>query len=288
MFRELPIEQVHPNPNQPRKHFDEAKLHELAASIREHGLLQPITVRPADDGFEIVMGERRYRAHVLAGLETISAKVAEMDDCEMAEKAIIENLQRVDIRPLEEARAYQAMLDQGYTVEKLAKRLGLHQSWRITERTALLRLESGYQQLLHTGQLTPSQAQEMSRLEPRGQATLFRAINSGQCPNYNALRAQGTALVEAEAQIGMFAEAEAPAAATEQEVETATRFERKIEQVVQLLAAGFKDNEIVATKKVNPDNAATMADKIAAMQTSLKSIELALRQISVQADFLSA
>ncbi len=281
---DLPISQVHPNPDQPRKEFDEAKLRELAASIREHGLLQPITVRPNSNGYEIVMGERRYRAHVLAGLETIAAHVAEIDDTAMAEQAIIENLQRVDIGPLEEANAYQSLLNQGQTVETLAKRLGINQPWRITERTALLNLDPDYQALLKSKQITPSQATEMSRLGNRGQQSLFRAIKSGQCPTYGALRASATALCEVEAQVDIFGEDEAPAA-SEEDLRNASRFERKIDQVVQMLATTIRDNEVVAVKKVNPTNAATLADKMASMQKSLKTVELALRSASVQADF---
>ena len=289
MTKSLPIDRVHPNPDQPRKEFDEGKLRELAASIREHGLLQPITVRPNGDGWTIVMGDRRHRASVLAGLETIAAHVVEIDDTAMAEQAIIENLQRVDISPLEEANAYQTLLDQGQTVEGLAKRLGINQSWRITERTSLLNLDPGYQTLLKSKQITPSQAYEMSRLGDRGQATLFKAIKGGQCPTYNALRASADAVCEVEAQTDIFGGEDAPQddapVASAEEVRSASRFESKIEQVAQMLSAGIRDNEIVALKKVNPTNAATLADKMSSMQKSMKMIELALRKAAVQIEF---
>ena len=124
MIRNLPTEDVYPNPDQPRKTFDEAKLREFAASIREHGLLQPITVRPDDAGrYMIVLGERRWRAHKLAAITTIKANVVRnITDAELAEQAIVENLQRVDIAPIEEARSFQAMLDKGYTVDTLPDR----------------------------------------------------------------------------------------------------------------------------------------------------------------------
>ena len=132
MLKTLPISKGYPNPDQPRKVFDEKKLQELAASILEQGLLQPIRVRRDRDGrFMIVAGERRYRA-LLVGLDSIAVVVADND--EVADQAIIENLQRADITPLEEARAYQKRLDAAYSVEQLAVRLGMKQPWRIIER----------------------------------------------------------------------------------------------------------------------------------------------------------
>ena len=286
---ELNMTDIRPNPDQPRKHFDENKLRELAASIREHGLMQPVTVRPAGDGtYVLVAGERRFRAHVLAGFPTIRAEVVEIDDQAAAEQAMVENLQRVDISPLEEAGAYQNMLDRwGYTVEQLAKRLGMKQPWRITERTSLLKLDEAYQRLLDKGQIGASQAYEMSRLGERGQATLFKAIRRGDCPSYDALRAQANAIVEVEAQSAFFDDDEAPAI-SEDDVAAANRFERKIDTVAAMLAAGFKDNEIVAVQKVNPTNAATLADKMALMQRDLKALEMALRKAAVQLELRRA
>lgn len=286
---ELRITDIRANPDQPRKHFDENQLRELAASIREHGLMQPITVRPAGDGnYVLVAGERRYRAHVLAGFATVRAEVVEIDDQAAAEQAIVENLQRVDISPLEEAAAYQNMLDRyGYTTEQLAKRIGMKQPWRISERTSLLNLDPAYQQLLAKGQIGASQAYEMSRLGARGQATLFKAIRRGDCPTYDALRAQATAIVEAESQSAFFDDDDVPAV-TDDDVAAATRLERKIEMVAAMLAAGFKDNEIVAMHKVNPTNAATLADKMALMQRDLKTLEMALRKAAVQLELRRA
>ena len=183
----IPMRAIVPNPDQPRKDFDQATLEELAASIGANGLLQPIVVRKVkvknETRFQIVAGERRWRAHKLLRAKRIKAEIADdMDDSTMDAQAIIENLQREDISQLEEARAYQRMLDRyGYTVEELAKRLGIKQPWRITERTSLLSLRGEYQDLLARGQIGASQAYELSRLSPANQDVLFRAIRSGQC-----------------------------------------------------------------------------------------------------------
>jgi ParB/RepB/Spo0J family partition protein len=196
--RDLPMAQITADPGQPRQTFDRTALGELAASIRANGLLQPITVRQVDaDAYQIVAGERRFRATEINGSATIRAIVAEPTDAaDIRVKQIIENDQRVDVTPLEQARSYQALMDEtGWTVEELGQHIGkaLH---RITERTVLLKLAPEYQSLLASGNLKPSEATELARLTPRGQATLFKAIRSGACKNYNDLRAMANALVQ--------------------------------------------------------------------------------------------
>ena len=123
--RELPLEKVQPNPTQPRMTFHQETLQELAASIREHGVLQPILVRPAGEGYEIIAGERRWRASKIAGKETIPAIVERFDDATALEIALIENLQREDLSPLDEAVIYKKMTDElGYSIRQLAGKLG--------------------------------------------------------------------------------------------------------------------------------------------------------------------
>ena len=124
--RNIPVSQIEPNPEQPRLVFDEETLHELSASIREHGVLQPILVRPLDEGgYQLIAGERRWRASKEAGLATIPALVEEIDDDTALEISIIENLQREDLSPLDEAAMYDRMVrEHGYSVRKLAQKLG--------------------------------------------------------------------------------------------------------------------------------------------------------------------
>ena len=109
-IRQIPVDAVEPNPYQPRRHFDESSLSELAASIKEKGVLQPITVREKDGGFELVAGERRWRAAQMAGLAEIPAVVRDLADREVMEIALIENLQREDLNPIEEAEAYDVLM----------------------------------------------------------------------------------------------------------------------------------------------------------------------------------
>ncbi len=121
----LELSRIKPNPNQPRKHFDAETLEELAESIRRRGVLQPIVVRPEADHYLIVMGERRYRASLLAGLEEIPALVREMSDEEVFLAALTENLQRANLDPSDEAEAYQGLVTKGYSVRSIAEQLSI-------------------------------------------------------------------------------------------------------------------------------------------------------------------
>lgn len=125
IIQEIKLKDLRPNPYQPRKHFEEEAIEELKESIIQHGILQPIIVRKSIKGYEIVVGERRYRAAKAAGLEVAPVVVKELSEQEMMELALLENLQREDLTPIEEAQAYQSLLDQlDLTQEQLAKRLG--------------------------------------------------------------------------------------------------------------------------------------------------------------------
>ena len=158
---ELELEKIFPNSDQPRKHFDEDKLIDLAESIKEHGVLQPIIVTPRDDKYMIIAGERRFRATNRAGLKTIPALIRELDDEKIMELALIENVQRDDLNPIEEARAYELLQTRyGYTQDKLAKRMGKSRS-AIANSTRLLGLPEDVQQLVQDGKLSVGHVRPM-------------------------------------------------------------------------------------------------------------------------------
>jgi ParB family chromosome partitioning protein len=162
MLLDVPVASVAPNPNQPRVHFDEESLSELSASIAEMGVLQPILVRPLDDGaFELIAGERRWRAAQRAGLTTIPAVVRMTDDASSVEQALVENLHRQDLTALEEAAAYQQLLDEfGLTHDQIATRVGKSRS-AITNSLRLLGLPPAVQRLLADGQLSAGHARAL-------------------------------------------------------------------------------------------------------------------------------
>lgn len=148
------IAYIHPNQYQPRKQFDEDSLKELSESIKQHGVIQPIIVRKVDSGYQIVAGERRWRAAKIAGLSEIPAIVKDFDDLQVMEIALIENLQREDLNPIEEAKAYKALIEQfNLTQEEISKKIGKSRSV-IANSIRLLNLDDRVQEMLVKGDIT--------------------------------------------------------------------------------------------------------------------------------------
>jgi ParB family chromosome partitioning protein len=161
---ELPISSISPNANQPRKDFDDAALRDLSDSLRQSGLLQPVVVRRFGDGYQLIVGERRWRAAKLAGLEKVPAIVRDATDAESLELALVENLLREDLNPMEEAEAYQRLLAEfGWTQEELAQRVGRDRS---TVANCLRRamLPGEIQADLRAGRLTMGHARALLSL----------------------------------------------------------------------------------------------------------------------------
>lgn len=160
-LRDLPVADITPNPHQPRVHFDEESLAELTASIQQLGVLQPILVRPTGSGFELVAGERRWRAASRAGLSMIPAVIRATDDLASVEQALVENLHRQDLTALEEAAAYQQLIEDFHlTHEQLADRVGKSRS-SITNMLRLLGLPPAIQHLLADGKLSAGHARAL-------------------------------------------------------------------------------------------------------------------------------
>ena len=170
-FREVPIDSVRPNPLQPRRVFDEETLEGLVDSIKELGVLQPVLVRAVDDGYELIAGERRWRASQRAGLHDVPVIIREVDDREALELAIIENVQRVDLNPLEEAQGYGQLQDQfDYTQQDLAQVIGKSRS-HVANTLRLLRLPQDVREMVSRGELTAGHARTLITAEdPAGLA----------------------------------------------------------------------------------------------------------------------
>lgn len=162
----LPIQKIEPNRAQPRQEFDEEALAELSASIMEHGLIQPITVRPLEGGYyQIIAGERRWRASRMAGLKEVPVTILDCDDKTAAELALIENLQREDLNPLEEAQGYGKLLhDYGMSQEDIAKSVGKSRP-AVTNALRLLKLPKSITELLRDGSLSAGHARALIPLE---------------------------------------------------------------------------------------------------------------------------
>ena len=166
---EIKISEIRSNPYQTRKIFDEEALNELASSIKEHGIVQPIIVKKSIKGYELVAGERRTKAAKIAGLETVPAIVKDFDDEQMMEIALIENIQRENLNPIEEAMAYDSILrSSNITQDELAKKFGKSRSY-ITNSLGLLRLPDDTKKYVEDNKLSMSHARALSKLEDNDQ-----------------------------------------------------------------------------------------------------------------------
>jgi ParB family transcriptional regulator, chromosome partitioning protein len=180
--RTLPVASLRPNRFQPRTHFDESAIEDLAASIRAQGIIQPLVVTPEGEGYAIVAGERRWRAARKAGLDAVPVVIRQVaDDRELLELALVENLQRSDLNPIEEAEAYAALQEKfGLSQEEVANRVGKART-TVTNALRLLRLPDEVLDLLREGRLTAGQARPLLALEdPEEQIRLAdRAVRDG-------------------------------------------------------------------------------------------------------------
>jgi ParB family chromosome partitioning protein len=176
---ELPVDSLEPNPFQPRSALDPTTLGELAASIRESGIVQPILVRRLGSGFQIIAGERRWRAAQMAGLASVPVTVREVPDDQLLELALVENIQRQELSPLEEAHAYQRLQEEfRLTQEQVARKVGKDRS-TVANTVRLLRLPRGIRELLAAGRLDAGHARALLALErPADQLTLGNEASS--------------------------------------------------------------------------------------------------------------
>jgi len=176
---EIKVTEIRANPYQPRVQFDKEKLNELAESIKEHGVFTPILVRKAINGYELIAGERRLRACKIAGLETIPAIILEMDDSQMMEVTMLENIQRENLNPIEEANGYYTLLTNlNYTQEQLAQRLGKSRTY-ITNLLRLRKLPTVVQEMVVEGKLSGSHVRTLLTLEDPEEITSWakRIVN---------------------------------------------------------------------------------------------------------------
>ena len=161
---QIPIEDIIPNRFQPRLTFDDKALQELSSSIKQHGIIQPLVLRKLGDKYEIVAGERRYKAAQMAGLTTVPAVISNIDDDKSAEVALIENIQRKNLTAIEEAKSYKNLLDRGYlTQEQLAEKLGVSQS-TIANKLRLLNLDEEVQDALLNEKISERHARALLSL----------------------------------------------------------------------------------------------------------------------------
>jgi ParB/RepB/Spo0J family partition protein len=268
----LPYDMIFPNPTQPRRFFHQGKLEELAQSIAENGLMEPLIVVPRKGRYMIIAGERRWRSCGIAGLKDIPVIIKEANDLQVAELALLENLQREDLNVVEEALAYQGLLDKGLTQEEIARKMGMKQTWRIQERLNLLKLTSVFCDYVVKGILTPSQAQEMSRLPKDKQEILFREIQTGKLDTYNKLRSFVNSMIQIEEQISFIMEP------TPEEKKVMSRYDTMIEKMASFLRNSFNSEDLTVLAKVLTPESKTNIERIDDMIMHLNKIKRALMQ----------
>lgn len=168
---QVPVEDLIPNRYQPRLDFDEKALDELSKSIKEHGVIQPLIVRQVGDKYEIIAGERRYKASTMAGLERVPVVVENYDDKTSAEVALVENVQRKDLTSIEEAKSYKNLIDKnGLTQEEVAKKMGLSQS-AVANKLRLLNLSDEVQDALHKNKISERHARALLQVDDKLEQT---------------------------------------------------------------------------------------------------------------------
>ena len=176
VYKQIDIEKIKANENQPRTIFDDEKIAELATSIKENGLIQPLIVRKYNRNYQIIAGERRYRACKLAGLKTVPCIIKDIDDKQMDTYAIIENIQREDLTPIEEANAYKTLIDTyGMSQTELANKVGKKQS-TIANKLRLLKLSDEVKDALKSKQITERHARAMLSLQPEKQEEVLHEV----------------------------------------------------------------------------------------------------------------
>ena len=287
MTRRIPIDMIDPNPDQPRTNFPEEHIARLAASIKKRGLIQPITLRPKGTRFEIVAGECRYRAFCLliqwghSDFHVIDCNIVDIDKDEMQLRAIVENLQRKDMNPIEEAKAFKTLIDSGFTVQRVVDELGLKSQAIVRQRLDLMDLSVEIQHLVSTGQLAVNMAWGVAQAPLNYQSRLIRDIASGRLRTSEQVKHAGIALRDAAAQQDAFGEAPV---ISKTDIAAISRLESKIDTVASMIQSGFKDGECVAAQRVSPDRVKTLADKLSLIRKHVLQMEHDLRRVAMQTE----
>jgi ParB family chromosome partitioning protein len=273
------VDKIDPDPNQPRKSFPPDYIAQLARSIAKRGLIQPITLRPMKGGrYMIVAGECRWRAHVHNKAKTIKALVEELDDGEANLRAIVENVQRRDMNPIEEGRAFQTLIDRGYTVGGIREELGLTGTAYIQNRLDLLDLTPDVQALVASGNLSIAMGWAIRLAPANQQSRVVADINSRRLRTVEQVRHFCQALRDAESM--MFPKVDLPRG-SHHDVAKLRRLEAKVEAIADMVAAGFKDGACVAAQRVAPDRVLIMADKLALIRKHVLQMEHELRRAAI-------
>ena len=284
-IKELPIDQIYGNPNQPRKYFNVEKIKELSLSIQEHGLIQPITVKPDNQGkYKIVCGERRYRAIKLLEWAFIACHIIKVESESVDFQAMIENTQREDMTVLEEAKGYDYLIKTyGLSTKELGDKLGMipaKQAW-ITMKLKLLDLKPEYQQLIDKpGGITNQMAMRLAKLSSVNQDKVITKMKKGKLETPQKFTSFCDGLYSQEQQGEMFE----VKTLTPKEMEKIKTIEDKINKAIDNLNILQDDGSIKDLQNLDPNKCRKMADKLDALNKQIGIIIKQMKKKAIMAD----
>lgn len=282
MIMHIDVKRIVPNPDQPRKKFPEDHIQRLAASIKRRGLIQAISVRPFTPRgvFMIVAGECRWMAVTSLGEKTIRCEVEKIDAREMKLRALVENVIRRDMNPMEEARAYQDLIDDGYDMAQIVEETGVTETI-VRNRLCLIELQPEIQSLVTSGQLNISIAWAIAQVPRHRQTQMVRDVSAGKLRTAEDARHAAIAIRDAEDQADAFA---GIPRASQSDIAKLRSLEGKVENIASMVSAGFKDGECVAARRVSPDRVQRIADRLALIRKHILQMEHDLRRAAVQGE----
>ena len=285
----IAIDRIQPDPGQPRKIFNLEQLQELANSIASSGLLQPILVKKSGVRYQIVAGERRWRAHALlakrgmkkfATIECNLAKQKAGADTRVAQ--IVENMLRADMTPMEEAEAFVELRDTyGMDEAAIAGKLGLA-AFRVKWRLSLMNLSPASRRLFEAGAIEQQAANEVARLDrDADQARIIRMLNRGDLIGWKSVRNAVDAILQGTTHEDLFgAAAPLPKA---KELAVVKSMEKKVDDIAAVVSIGWQNGECIVASKIAPDRAGVMADKLAGIKAAISHMERELRNVNAHA-----
>lgn len=282
-IRQIPVAAIVPDPDQPRQTFDKTELEELTRSIEQSGLLQPIQVRHYEDGYMVVIGERRWRAHVELGRDTIDAVVTDRDMLDLRIAQLVENNARSQVDIVEEAQAYQRLIDvHGLEPAEIATRVG-KRVHRIYERLELLRIDPQYLPLVRRGVIKPSAAWEMTKMSRPQQDRFAALVQAGRANTLSDIKACASAVTAPlQASLLDHPAAGVPKPMSAEDHNRVVDFERRVDQVTGMLNAAYRKGELDVVRRVNPGNARKVADQLELISKECLRIRQALITGAVQ------
>lgn len=279
-YLDMPVSQIDRNPGQPRKHFDKEALEELAASLKAHGLLEPIVVRPTGERFLIIAGERRWRASQIAGLDTVPVRVLDVDEIKAFELSVAENVNRSDMNMMEEAEAFSTLVGYGKTTAEIAAMYGKSETF-VEIRLSFLSLTDEIAALVQGGKMGANLARYVARLQPGNQRIVVKKWARGEFDGEDDAAYFAMALHETEQQEGFFSMEEPTLEEREVHAKNSRKVKSALEQMDRLsaLLSDLANGDPQELATALGSEAGARFDQVARIAKVAKRAELNMRKV---------